>query len=187
MKPEDRVLIWNSHSCEAHCFAKKLMTGDKNTFECQKLNLLGENLPFAKHYALMTLLHLALALEARTNHLLHEFMDQKIIDDKRYHKNSHFDTRTKWMRLPVLIGENKINFKKDPHKAISDILEFRNAFVHSNFKEHEGKFVTIPSKGRTIELYDNCVIAMEEMNVLLKRIPQVRKEYLDKLLLLKKI
>ena len=74
----DRVKIWNSYLCEAHNFAKKLKNGD--TLECPELE--GGTLPVEKHYALMTILHLALAIDARTNHLLHELKEKEMIDEK---------------------------------------------------------------------------------------------------------
>ena len=164
MEPENRVIIWNSYFCEAYNFAKKLK--DDKSLEGPELD--GGTLPFEKHNALMTLLHLALAIDARANHLLHEMKEERIIDINLRNAIKNVRGEYRWALLPILVGKEKISFDKEPHNAIREIYKLRNSFVHLRYEDV--KFIEkIPSKRKTLRYYNCFIVAMEDMNVILGR------------------
>jgi hypothetical protein len=175
MKSEDRVIVWNSYFCEARNFAIKLNDGD-----IPYCDLEGGILPFEKHYALMTMVHLALAIDARANHLLYKFEEEGKIDKNKREEIEHVTGEYRWKKLPTLIGKKKINLDKPPHSAIKKIYEVRNDFIHLHYEEFIKK---IPDKNNTCQYFNDFVDAMEDMNVILGR-EEPGRQYVKKLKIL---
>jgi hypothetical protein len=171
MEPENRVEVWNSYFCEAHEFAKKL----KNDNEPGCPTMKGGILPSEKHYSLMTILHLALAIEARSNHLIHELNDEEIINKKLRDAVRNVRAEYKWAILPLLKKKEKINFDRKPHNAILEICQLRNNLIHLSYNDE--KFIDkIPNKNKTLQLFNSFIDAEEEMNVILGRVDS-RRDY----------
>jgi hypothetical protein len=175
MKPESRVEVWNSYFCVAYEFAKKLKNGDEP--KCPILE--GGLLPPEKHYALMTVLHLALAIEARSNHLLHELKEEEVINKKLRDAVRNVRAEYKWAILPLLKKKEKINFDRKPHNAILEICLLRNNLIHLSYNDE--KFIEkIPNKNKTLQLFNSFIDAREDLDVILGRVEPGR-EYLEKI------
>src|SRR5574341_1936987 len=97
--------------------------------DCPELK--GGTLLFEEHYSLMTILHLALAIEARTNHLLFELKEKGAINIDLRESIEYLNGKRKWAILPRIAGkETIIDFDSMPHKSIKEIYKYRDRFVH---------------------------------------------------------
>jgi hypothetical protein len=176
----DRVKIWNSYLLEAREFADKLKNRLSNT-DIPSVSLEGGTLYEEEHYIIMTIIHSVLAAEARTNHLLHDLKDEDIIDERLRDVVLRSRLTTRWALLPRLAGkEHELDYAERPHQAISELDGYRNQLIHVIYK-NERFIEELPSKSKTIGLYNDFVEAMEDMNVKLDRHKKKDKTILSKL------
>ena len=180
VKELDRVKIWNSYLIEAREFANKLNECSGNN-KFSTITLAGGTLSAEEHYIIMTIIHSVLAVEARVNHLLHELKEEGSINETLRNTVLRSDTKNKWALLPTLAGkQNEISYDKMPHQAISELLRYRNQLIHVIYKK-EDFLDELPSKSKTIRLYNEFIEAMENMNVLLDRYQEKEEVILKKL------
>lgn len=179
----DRVIMWNSYLAEARNNAKKLdESGDISSIsDISDIPLEGDTLSPEAHYSLMTILHIAHAIEARTNHYLHELKEQGSITKKEREALKWLNIKHRWVLLPRIAGVDKrVNLDKWPHKAVLRIHELRNKYFHVKFEEK--RIVReIPKKSDTLQLYNMFIEAQEDMNEVLERIDAKRPGVLKKL------
>lgn len=176
----DRVKIWNSYLTEARKFADRLKNRLGNT-DFPPVSLERGTLSEEEHYIIMTIIHSVLAAEARANHLLHELKEEGIIDKRLRDVVLKSNLETRWALLPKLAGkQHKLDYSHRPHQAIRELFKYRNQLIHVIFKKKD--FIQkLPSKRKTISLYNDFVEAMEDMNVKLDRHTKKDKTILSKL------
>lgn len=176
----DRVRIWNSYLVEAREYADKLKNRLGN-MDFPPVSLEGGTLNEEEHYIIMTIIHSVLAAEARANHLLHEQKEEDIIDERLRDVVLKSILTTRWALLPRLAGkQHELDYAERPHQAISELYGYRNQLIHVIYKNE--KFIgELPSKSKTIGLYNDFVEAMEDMNVKLDRHKKKDKTMLTKL------
>lgn len=163
----DRVEIWNSYLSEAKRFAEKLKDCGDND-DPSYFTLKGGTLPAKEYYIMMTVIHSALSIEARTNHLLQELREKNEIGGKLFELVLYSKVKDKWRLLPELVNSpHNIDYDMTPHHAISTLFKLRNKFVHISF-ERDNIFQGL-TKNNIIGYYNQWIEAMEEMNVILER------------------
>ncbi len=176
----DRVKIWNSYLLEARKFANDLkkLTGDMNF---PPVSLAGGTLSKEEHYIMMTIIHSVLAAEARANHLLHDLKEKGLINERLRNVILKSNVKTRWALLPELAGKQyELSYDKSPHRAVSELFKYRNQLIHVIYRE-EDFIQKLPTKSKTIGLYNDFVEAMEDMNVILGRHEKKDETILSKL------
>ena len=166
----DRVKIWNSffHQSRIEVIRLKESTSAKVKFDLEGGRLTDEQQSILTVLALCTL-----AIEARANHLILEQAEKGRISEAQANAAQRLPPLEKWILLPRFAGKRTlIRTDTNPHQAIAEICKRRNALVHVNFDKLT-KY--LPNKTKTISLFKEFVIAMEDMNVKLNRISRPRK------------
>ena len=175
--PSDRVRIWNT-------FFGLAWNQAREVYECEhaceiddSFRPLGGTLDRDTTLAIGTLLMCALAIEARTNHLIEELVDNGIISRSAGDAAQWLRSEEKWFLLPRLAGKRgDLDADRQPHQAIREICAFRNDLIHVKYKSLATKLP--PSPAKVLSLYENFVVAMEDMNVVLGRKRRARKRVL---------
>lgn len=176
----DRVMMWNSYLAEARNNARKLEESS-DISDISDIPLEGNTLSPEAHYSLMTILHIAHAIEARTNHYLHELEETGKVTKKERDALKWLNIKNRWILLPrIACVDEHIDLDKWPHLAVSRIHKLRNKYFHVKFEEK--RIVReIPKKNETLQLYNMFIEAQENMNVVLERIDAERPDVLKKL------
>ena len=176
----DRVMMWNSYLAEARNYAKKLEESG-NVSGISDIPLEGDTLSPEDHYSLMTILHIALAIEARTNHYLHELEEREKVTRSERDALKWLNFKNRWVLLPrIARADEHVDFEVWPHLAISKIHKLRDKYFHVKFERNE-IVREIPKKNETLQLYNMFIEAQEGMNVVLGRIDAKRPDVLSKL------
>ena len=173
---DDRIRIWNalfhqawSQACD---LAKTKGKAPKRGHFAPRLILSEE-----EQLCLLLLAHCILAIEARANHLIDEMVEEGRLDKREAASVQRLSADAKWFLLPKIAGVKK-RLKRDtgPHQAIAEICAQRNVLFHVNFHRLKDG---LPDAGKMLSLFRDFVVAMEEMNVLLRRVRRSRKRVLD--------
>ena len=172
-KSGERVEIWNTFYKLAWEEVKSLCEITKGETISKEFNPDGGTLPPDEFHRLASLVLCALAIEARTNHLIAEMEENGKLTEKAAEAVRRLPTEHKWFLLPALAKTKKtIDPKRPPHQAIQQICSLRNDLMHVNYD----KLINhLPSSEHTIKMFENFVTAMENMNVVLHR-GHLRKE-----------
>lgn len=172
----DRVKIWNTFFKLAWEEAKSLYetsTGEKSS---KTFDPLGGTLPGKEFHTLATLVLCNLAIEARANHLIDELEEKGTISKDVAEAARWLPTKQKWFLVPALARISTTpDSSKMPHQAISEICGHRNNLIHVKYAKLKQN---LPAPKNTLNLFDNFVKAMEDMNVVLRRIEKERDEVL---------
>jgi len=173
----DRVKVWNTFFKLARDEAKIVFEKDSNTISKKPFKPAGGFLGDEDFHILATLTLCNLAIEARANHLIDELLEKGIISKDEANAAQHLPPQNKWALLPKLAGKRtKIDFSKPPHSPISQICALRNDIIHVRYSNIKKK---LPKTKTLLSNFNNFVIAMENMNVILKRINKPRKTVLN--------
>ena len=173
-EPESRIKVWNS-------FLKLARDGVLN---CQMIvdgkeydkdfEFLGGTLPEDQHHVLAALLMCNLAVEARVNHLIEEFVEDKLISAEVGDAARRLPTKQKWFLLPTLAGKSStLKSSSGPHQAVAQICDIRNDLMHVQFTNIIDR---LPSAETMVSYFQRFIEAMEDMNVILGRISKARQE-----------
>ena len=177
-KPTDRVRIWNTFFKLTWNEAKSLFEATTGRESSKQFDPLGGTLDEQDFHTLATLVLCNLAIEARANHLIEELVEKKEITREVGDAAQRLNTKHKWFLLPCL-ARVSVSLKSDcgPHQSIVQICALRNSLMHVNFA-HLQK--TLPTADTTLSLFSRFVEAMEDMNVVLGRVPKARDEVLER-------
>jgi len=174
---EERVKIWNTYFKLTWLEAKSLHDISTKIKSDKSFNPAGDSLPTEEAQNLATLMLCALAIEARANHLIIELEEKNKISKDMAHAAIRLPTENKWFLLPALANvHNKLDSTKMPHQAIAEICSLRNDLIHVKFSKLRDK---LPPSEKTLILFKNFVVAMENMNVVLNRIRKERRKVLQ--------
>jgi hypothetical protein len=171
----DRVRIWNTLFrqawSEALAIARRSHKTPKKSFSPPSV------LSDDEESRLVLLAFCTLAVEARTNHLIDELVEKGRLTKEEAGSVQRLPADTKWFLLPKLAGVKKrLNRGRRPHQAVAEICARRNVIFHVNFRRlNEG----LPESGKMLSLFRDFVEAMEDMNVVLKRVKRPRRRVLD--------
>jgi hypothetical protein len=165
---DDRVRIWNSFFKLAWLEAKQVFELSNNSICEDTFDPLGGTLREDEFHILAALVLCCLSIEARANHLIDELHEHNKISAEIADAARYLPTKEKWFFLPTIAGivPNPLRSDKQPHQAIKQLCDYRNALMHVKYKELRKK---MPSAKQLISYFDNFVKAMEDMNVALKR------------------
>lgn len=173
----DRVKMWNTFFKLARDEAKIVFEKDSNTIYKGPFRPAGGVLSDEDFHILATLTLCILAIEARANHLIDELSEKGIIGKDEADAAQFLPPQNKWALLPKLARKRtKIDFSKPPHSAISQICALRNDIMHVRYFNIKKK---LPKAKTLLSYFNNFVIAMENMNVILRRINKPRKKVLN--------
>ena len=171
MRNTDRVKIWNSFFHQSRTEVIRLKDGISAQV---KFVLEGGRLTDEQQSILTILALCTLAIEARANHLIVEIAEKGEITEAQAKAAQRLPPLEKWILLPKFAGKRAlIRTDRKPHQAIAEICKRRNDLVHINFDKLTPQY--LPNKTKTISLFKDFVIAMEDMNVKLNRISRPRK------------
>jgi len=132
---------------------------------------LGGRLSDEEQAVLTTLMLCTLAVEARSNHLIAELVEQGKLTEDEGRGAERLPPREKWCLLPKLAGRRRrIDLSRQPHQAVAEICATRNALVHVNFDR-----LKVPTSNKMLSLYSGFAKAMEDMNVVMGRVRKERK------------
>jgi hypothetical protein len=173
----DRVKMWNTFFKLAWDEARIVFEKSSNT-SCKKtFKPAGGVLTDADFHILATVTLCNLAIEARANHLIDELFENNIISKDEANAAQYLPAQNKWALLPKLAGKRtKIEFSRPPHSAISQIFALRNDIMHVRYFNIKKR---LPKAETLLSYFSNFVIAMEDMNVILKRVKKPRKTVLN--------
>ena len=170
----DRVRLWNSLLHQARAEARNLANNraPDGGFEPRGGRLSNEQ------QSILTLLALCtLSIEARANHLIIELVERGKLSADQGRSAQRLPPLDKWLLLPSLAGRRtKIATDKAPHQAVAEICRRRNGLMHINFQKLRSS--DMPSKTKMLALFRGFVEAMEDMNVMLRRVRAPRKRVL---------
>jgi hypothetical protein len=178
MSKEERVKIWNTYFKLTWEEAQLLHdTTSKKKTQKRSFNPAGGCLTLAEFHNLATIVLCNLAIEARANHLIAELEEKGIISKEMAYAAMRLPSDKKWFLLPELAKTDEtLTSSTMPHQAIREICRLRNDFIHVNFTKLTDK---LPTSRKTLTLFKNFIAAMENMNVILKRIKKERKKVLN--------
>lgn len=170
--PQDRVSIWNTYFKLAWTEVKQVFELANeckctSTFEPE-----GGTLPPKEFHTLAALALCNLAIEARANHLLDELLEAGNVSEDVAKAARWLPTKEKWFLIPALAGASTtMSADSAPHQAIAQICELRNDLMHVNYEKLKTR---LPKPGTLESYFENFVHAMEDMNVILGRIEDLR-------------
>ncbi len=177
---ETRVVMWNSYFKMAWTSAKsvaEINTGRKIASSWPQRSAT-QTLPDNQYAVFATLMSCCLAIEARTNHLIEEMLEEGRITEREADAAKRVPLRERWFFLPKLKGcRKRIRADATPHQAISQIWRHRNVLIHVPFQD--GSRSRLPNAAECQRLFRNFVAAMEDMNVILGRIKKARDRVLQ--------
>lgn len=174
---KERVMIWNTFFKLAWAEAKSLYENTTGKESTKRFDPEGGVLPDSEFHSFVTLVLCALAIEARANHLIEELVEQGKISPDVAEAAEYLPLKHKWFLIPQLAGvSNMLASDKGPHQAISQICDLRNPLLHVNYAELKRK---LPVPNTTLSYFSRFIEAMENMNVVLKRIDHERSEVLQ--------
>jgi hypothetical protein len=172
----DRIRIWNTLFRQARIEACNLA---KATGKIPKISsfhprfLLSEG----EQSRLLLLAYCTLAIEARVNHLIDELVEKGRLDEREAVSIQRLSADAKWFLLPKIAGVKKrLRRDSSPHQAVAEICAHRNVLFHVNFRRLKDG---LPNAGKMLALFRDFVVAMEDMNVLLRRVRRRRNRVLD--------
>jgi hypothetical protein len=172
--PVERAQIWNTFFALAREQAEALHKQPAGPSVGTPFDARG-GLSAEQSRILATLAFSALAIEARANHLLEELGEGGVLGDDEVRAVRYLPSQVKWTLLPRLSGKTAIDASKAPHQAVFEICKLRNALIHVDYK---GLKNNLPVRTKTLSLFRGFVEAMEDMNVLLGRVPAPRAQVL---------
>ncbi len=173
----DRVTMWNTFFKLAWDEAKIVFEKESNTTCKKTFKPAGGLLHTQEFHILASLTLCILAIEARANHLIDELLEKNIISEDEANAAQYLPPQNKWALLPKLAGKrSKIDYSRSPHSAISQICSLRNDIMHVRYSYIRRK---LPNAKTLLSYFENFVIAMEDMNFILKRINKPRKTVLN--------
>lgn len=171
-KEQERVKIWNTFFKLAWAEAKSLFETSNGITSWKRFDPEGGTLSETEFHTLATLILCALAIEARANHLIEELKEQRKISPDVAEAAQYLPLKHKWFLIPQLAGvSNKLDSDHGPHQSISQICHMRNPLLHVDYEELKRK---LPSPKTTLSYFSRFIEAMEDMNVVLKRIDEPR-------------
>ena len=171
----DRVAIWNAFFTRAFADACEIATtkGFKPAKQLSPSVVLSND----DRLSLLLLASCVLAVEARCNHLVDELAESGRISEEEASAIQHLPARSKWFMLPRLVGSRrKFDAGKSPHRAIAEICGPRNILVHVNYAKLRK---SIPPAAKMLNLFGEFVLAMEDLNVTLRRTRRPRRAVTD--------
>jgi len=172
---EERVMIWNTFFKLAWAEAKSL--SETATAQVSSEQFDPETLPDTEFHSLATLVLCALAIEARANHLIEELKEKGKISPDVADAIQRLPLKDRWFLIPQLAGvSNMLASECEPHQSISQICGLRNLLLHVNYSKLKKQ---LPSPNTTLSYFRGFVAAMEDMNVVLKRIEKPRSKVLQ--------
>jgi hypothetical protein len=173
----DRVKMWNTFFKLAWEEAKIVFEKDSNTICKKTFKAAGGILSPEDFHILATLTLCNLAIEVRANHLIDELFEKDILSKDEANAAQYLPPQNKWALLPKLAGKrNKIDFSRPPHSAISQICALRNDIMHVRYSNIKKK---LPKAKTLLSYFNNFVLGMEDMNIILRRINKPRKAVLS--------
>jgi len=178
LSKDDRVRIWNSFFKLTWLEAKKVFELSNNCTCEDSFAPLGGTVPEEEFHILSALVLCCLSIEARANHLIDELHEHGKISSEIADAARYLPTKEKWFFLPTLAGiiPNTLSSDKQPHQAIKQLCDYRNALMHVKYKELT---IKLPKAKQMLSYFDNFVKAMEDMNVVLKRHSEPNPRILD--------
>lgn len=173
---DTRVPIWNSYFKLAWDQAKAVheqATGVRSTAAFVPL---GGTLSDGEPEVLAAVVLCALAIEARTNHLIDELVENDAISNDTGQAARWLPPKEKWFLIPALSGRpTQLDSATGPHQAVAQVCDLRNDLLHVNY---DGLSKRLPSKETMLSYFRRVVEAFEDMNVVLGRIDEPRQEVL---------
>ncbi len=166
--PLDRVAIWNGFFRLAWSEVKAIFELENNCTVAEQFSA-GPTpvLPEDEFHVLAAVLMCALAIEARANHLLDEFVQEGKVSQDVADAVRRLPPKHKWFLLPSLVGNAvKLDAKQGPHQAVAQLCELRNDFIHVNYA---GIKARLQDKGQILSYFRRFVQAIDDMNVMLNR------------------
>jgi hypothetical protein len=98
-------------------------------------NVDGGTLPATAAHVLGAITLCNLAIEARVNHLLDEFVEEGKISADVAEAVRWIRTEQKWFMIPYLYGlPDKLDGDQPPHQAIQQLCGLRNNLMHVKFE-----------------------------------------------------
>jgi hypothetical protein len=172
----DRIRIWNAlfHQAWSQAYTLAKVAGkNPRSGHFSPQPILSEE----ERLCLALLAYCTLAIEARVNHLIDELVEEGRLGEREAGSFQRLSADAKWFLLPKIAGVKK-RLKRDtsPHQAIVEICAQRNVLFHVNFHRLKDG---LPATGKMLALFRDFVVAMEDMNVLLRRIRRRRKRVID--------
>jgi len=110
-------------------------------------------------------------------YLIDELVEKGRLDEREAVSVQRLSADAKWFLLPKIAGVKKrLSRDSSPHQAVAEICAHRNVLSHVNFHRLKDG---LPNAGKMLALFRDFVVAMEDMNVLLRRVRRRRKRVLD--------
>jgi hypothetical protein len=130
-----------------------------------------------EHSRLFLLAYCTFAVEARANHLIDELVEKGRLAEEEAESLQRLPPDKKWFLLPRLAGSRRrLQRNRMPHQAVAEICARRNVLFHVNFRRlNEG----LPDSGKMLALFREFMVAMDDMNLLLRRVRRPRRLVLD--------
>jgi len=174
---KDRVKFWNSLFYSAWESTKTVFEAQNNRKSSKSFDPVGGRATADQEIVLRSLLFTTLAIESRVNHLIIELAESRKISDSESRAIQQLNIKDKWFVLPKIAGkQDKFDASKPPHQAIVEICAIRNSLIHVSFNQLHSK---LPTKNKMVSLFQQFVLAMENMNVVLGRVRKYRKRVID--------
>jgi hypothetical protein len=175
--PTARVRIWDTYLKLTRSHAQTLFTINQPAKTVRtSFSPAGGTLSAEQLEVLATLTLCTLAIEARANHLIAELVEANQISESMGQAAERLPPDEKWFLLPVLARRRRrLNANSGPHQAIRQIVHYRNRLVHVKYGQLEGN---LPPGSEVLKLFERFVEAMEDMNVVLRRIRAPRRAVL---------
>ena len=158
-----RLPIWNSlfmlawresKACHEHAHGPSSATFAPDT------------LSLDKHRVLSALILVALAIEARANHLICELVDEGRVSEDVGEAARRLSPKDKWFLLPALAGRSvQLSSSSGPHQAVAEACYWRNRLMHVRYDQLQD----LPSPGEVASIFRRFAEAVADMNVQLGR------------------
>ncbi len=117
-----------------------------------------------------------LMIEARANHLIEELVESGKVSDGVGQAARWLPPKQKWFLLPALAGKaSALDSKSGPHQTVAQVCDLRNDALHVKYATLRKR---LPKPGAMLSYFQRIVAAMEDMNVVLARVPSQRPEVL---------
>ena len=164
---KERVKVWNTFFKLAREQAVSLDNNILGKSEVSSYSFKGGTLNKDEILSLQIVSWCILALQAREAHLIDELREQDKITAAEASALHHLGIKEQWDLLPKMAGfNNSIRYDRVPHQVIRELDGLRNNLFHVNYD----KLVSVLPKGKkAVSIFNQFVVAMEDMNVILKR------------------
>jgi hypothetical protein len=172
----ERVPIWNAFFQLAWEQAKgihELSAGRRNR---RAFRPAGGTLPEIERRVLAAVVLCNLMIEARANHLIEELVESGRVSNDVGQAARFLPPKHKWFLLPTLAGGGTtLQSTSGPHQAVAQVCDLRNDALHVKYGALRKR---LPNPGSMLSYFERIVAAMEDMNVVLGRVPSARPEVL---------